>query len=538
MSGAAASIPAAPIAAQRPGSAPGGVTWGLFFGFLAMIGGMFMSILDIQIVSSSLAEIQAGLSASAEEISWVQSSYLIAEVVMIPFSAFLSRMLSTRWVFCGSAASFTVASFLCATATSIEEMILWRALQGFLGGAMIPTVFAASFQIFPRDKNAPIMVLWGLIATLAPTIGPTLGGYITDAFGWHWLFLINLAPGVLITVAVWNLVDIDKPDWSLAEGFDWAGLVSMAVFLGCLHYVLEEGSKNDWFADADIREIALISAGAGAVFFWRTLSSRNPIVELHAFRDRNFAIGTGLAFAFGVSLYGVTYLIPLLLARTQGMNALQIGEIMFVTGLFQFMAAPSGGMLARRVDPRLVMALGLTLLGLSNWLFSPVTSEWGFWDLFWPQAFRGIGLMWSMIPINMVAMGTLEMRYLKSASGLFNLLRNLGGAFGLGLLNTGVTERLATQWGAINERLDPSRPEVQAMLDGLAQRYVDQGGTGDPATAALRMLEGLAQQQALTVAFGDVFYALAVATFALMIAIPFLDRPTAYAPQKAAEDAH
>src|SRR5438270_2198401 len=208
--------------------------------FIAMVFGMFMAILDIQIVSASLTEIQAGLSASANEIAWVQTAYLIAEVVMIPLSGFLSRALGTRILFAISAAGFTAASLMCGLSSSINEMIFWRAVQGFIGGGMIPTVFATAFTIFPRSKIAIISPLIGLVATLAPTIGPTVGGYLTDTLSWHWLFFINIVPGIAVTLVPFALIDFDRPDFKLFEHFDWSGLVFMAGFLGALEYVLEE----------------------------------------------------------------------------------------------------------------------------------------------------------------------------------------------------------------------------------------------------------------------------------------------------------
>src|SRR5438093_2769523 len=201
------------------------------FTFLIMVFGMFMSILDIQVVSASLQQIQAGLSASSTEVSWVQTSYLIAEVIAIPLSGFLSRAFGTRLLFAISASGFTVASFFCGFASTIEQMILWRAIQGFLGAGMIPTVFASAYTVFPRDKQHIVGPIIGLVATLAPTIGPTIGGYLTDMFSWHWLFLINLVPGIFVTVAVYLLVDFDKPDFALLRRFDWWGLAFMAAFL-------------------------------------------------------------------------------------------------------------------------------------------------------------------------------------------------------------------------------------------------------------------------------------------------------------------
>ncbi|MGH6751614.1 MAG: MFS transporter, partial [Bradyrhizobium sp.] len=228
------------------------------FAFLIMVFGMFMSILDIQIVSASLADIQAGLSASSSEVSWVQTSYLIAEVIAIPLSGFLSRAFGTRLLFAMSAFGFTIASFFCGFASTIEQMILWRALQGFLGAGMIPTVFASAYTVFPRSKFYIVGPIIGLVATLAPTIGPTVGGFITDALSWHWLFFINIIPGIGITVGVLILVDFDQPNFKLLEHFDWWGLLFMAGFLGSLEYVLEEGPQYQWLDDTSVAIFAVV----------------------------------------------------------------------------------------------------------------------------------------------------------------------------------------------------------------------------------------------------------------------------------------
>src|SRR5882757_6508219 len=226
--------------------------------FLIMVFGMFMSILDIQVVSASLTDIQAGLSASSTEVSWVQTAYLIAEVIAIPLSGFLSRALGTRLLFAISAAGFTIASFLCGFASSIEQMILWRAIQGFLGAGMIPTVFASAYTVFPRSKFHIVGPIIGLVATLAPTIGPTVGGFITDWMSWHWLFFINIVPGIGITVGVLVLVDFDEPHFALLDRFDWWGLITMAGFLGSLEYVLEEGPQYEWLQDTSVAICAAV----------------------------------------------------------------------------------------------------------------------------------------------------------------------------------------------------------------------------------------------------------------------------------------
>src|SRR5271163_2584045 len=243
----AATVTALPAQTGRP---PSLRDW---FGVLAMSVGLFMAIMDVQIVTSSLTQIQGGLSASADEISWVQTSYLIAEVVMIPLSGTLSRLLSTRVLFVASTVGFTIASALCAGATSLGAMIVFRVMQGFLGGAMIPTVFPVVYTVFPPRQLAALMVVISLILNLSSTVGPTLGGFLTDTYSWHWLFLVNIVPGTLVAATVWWLIDIDKPNWSLLRAFDLPGLILMALFLGCLEYMLEEGERWDWFADATIR---------------------------------------------------------------------------------------------------------------------------------------------------------------------------------------------------------------------------------------------------------------------------------------------
>jgi DHA2 family multidrug resistance protein len=493
-------------------------------GFMIMVFGMFMAILDIQIVSSSIAEIQAGLAASSDEISWVQTSYLIAEVVMIPLTGILSRLMSTRVFFAIAAAGFTLTSALCALAWDINSMIVFRALQGFLGGAMIPTVFAASFMVFPPEKRNMLSVLMGLVATMAPTLGPTLGGYLTQTFSWHWLFLANLIPGLIVTVGVWLLVDFDKADKSLLKDFDTTGLILMAVFLGCMQYAIEEGPREDWFEDAAIRNAAAVATLFAVLFFWRSFTYRAPIVDLRGFADKNFALGCLYSFIIGIGLYGSTYLTPVFLGQVRGFNALQIGQIMFVTGVFQFLSAPIAGRLAAKLDLRIMLAFGLLMFGGGVWLQAHMTSEWGFWEFFLPQAVRGFALMFLFIPINAVALGTLPPERLKNASGLYNLMRNLGGAVGLAGINTIINDRFALHWARLVEGLTPSNPNLQAYLDS-AQGAIG-GVLGDSATlASAKVLAQIVYRQAETMTLADTQLVMAAIFFAGLLAIPLLSKP-------------
>ena len=471
--------------------------------FLVMVFGMFMAILDIQIVSASLPEIQAGLGASSDEISWVQTSYLIAEVVMIPLSGLLARMMSTRYLFALSAAGFTAASFLCATSGSISEMILWRGVQGFLGGGMIPSGFAAAFTIFPASKRNIVSPMIGLIATLAPTVGPTVGGYLSHTFSWHWLFLVNVPAGILVSLGALALIDFDRPDWSLFDRFDWLGLGALACFLGGMEFVLEEGPGNDWFQDEAVAILFAVMVAGGILTFWRAVTRRDPVVDLSAFANTNFAVGSVFSFVMGIGLYGMTYIYPLYLSSVRGYDSLMTGQTVFVSGLAMFCTAPLAGMLASRVDLRAMLLVGFLGFGLSSWMLTGMTAEWDFQELLLPQILRGMSLIICMVPINNLALGTLPPDKMKGASGLYNLMRNLGGAVGLALINTLLSDRRALHTARLDEALTWSNPEALRQLDLMAATLSAQGLDG--AQGALAQLAQRVAGQAVVMSFIDVF---------------------------------
>ena len=496
--------------------------------FVAMCFGMFMAVLDIQIVSASLSEIQAGLAASHDEISWVQTAYLIAEVIAIPLSGFLSRALGTRVMFATAAAGFTVASLICGFTSSMNEMIFWRAVQGFIGGGMIPTVFASIYTIFPRSKQQMFVPVIGLVATLAPTIGPTVGGYLTDAFSWHWLFFINVVPGIAVTIATLILVDFDKPNLKLLEQFDWVGLISMAGFLGALEYVLEEGPRNDWLQDGTIATMAAVSSASALAFFARVLTAKAPIVDLSAFTNRNFALGSLFSFVLGIGLYGLTYLYPLYLGTIRGYDALMIGETMFVSGVAMFLTAPVAGRLSAKMDPRFMLMAGFLLFALGSWQMTWMTKDWDFYELFWPQIFRGVGMMLAIVPITNVAIGTLEPERVKNASGLFNLTRNLGGAVGLAALNTLLDDRIDLHIARLHEAVTWSRGAASETLANMTARFQNFGA--DAQTMAVKQLTQMVHQQATVMAFADVFFVLTLVYVVLAVAGIVMKRPAAVAP--------
>lgn len=517
--------------AQRPAAATPEINWTvLLLGFIGMVVGQFMAILDIQIVAASLPQIQAGIGASADEISWIQTAYLIPEVVMIPLSGYLSRLWGTQRVFLVSCAGFLIMSVATGLSGSVETMIFFRALQGFIGGAMIPTVFAVAFTAFPPARRVTASVFIGLIVTLAPTIGPTLGGHLTEWLSWRWLFFINVAPGALSLFMVWRWGNFDKGDPSLAKGFDWWGLGLMAVFLMSLQFVLEEGSRNDWFADDQILMLAVTALITGPAFVWRSLSYHNPVVELRAFANRNFTVGVVMTFTVGAALFGGTFLLPLFLARVSGYSSAEVGTTMVVSGLAMFATGPFAGRLVRRLDPRVLMFGGFIMVAWGMWDAHAVTQEWGFWQFAGVQAVRGVGVMLAMIASQQVTMSTLPPHMVKNASGLVNLSRNVGGAFGLAFLNTTLTTQAAVHMGELTSRIDATNGGMQQMLAGMTRRFA---GSIDPEGAAMKAVWGLLQRQATTMAFGDAFALLAIAcVFAAFVTL--FSRPVKMTPAGAA----
>jgi DHA2 family multidrug resistance protein len=502
------------------------LTWRQWLGFMSMVVGMFMAILDIQIVSASIAEVQAGLSASSDEVAWVQTSYLIAEIVMIPLSGWLSRLLSTRVLFTISSLGFTLFSLLCAFATTLGPMVVFRTLQGFIGGAMIPTVFATSFLLFPGAKRGPVTVLIGLTATMAPTIGPTLGGWLTEQFSWHWLFLINVPVGLLISASVWTFLDIDRPDFSLLKRFDALGLLLMALFLGCMEYVLEEGNRNDWFDDDLICTLTVVGVISAGLFFWRMLSRADPLVDLRAFTNANFAAGCLFSLVLGLGLYGSVYVTPLFLGQVRGYNSLEIGQTMFVVGATMFISAPIVGRLSKFLDLRRMLAFGLLMFGISLWWLGHLTNQSAFWEMLAPQLLRGFSMMFIMLPVTQVALGTLPPASLKNASGLYNLMRNLGGAVGLALINTVATSRHAVHTLHLQEQVTWARPGAMKAMANIEHAMT---GTqaGYAHLAALKRISMIVQREALTLAYNDVFLLMALAFFAAVPLTFLLARPQA-----------
>lgn len=493
--------------------------------FIVMAVGMFMASLDIQIVTSSLREIQAGLSATPDEISHVQTSYLIAEVIMIPLSGWLSRMMSTRWLFTVSAAGFTIASVACACAWNLQSMVIARALQGFLGGAMIPTVFAAGIAMFPGPAQTRVPAILGLVATLAPTLGPTIGGYITETLSWHWLFLINVVPGIAIILIVPRVVKIDQPDPGLARRFDAVAALLLAAFLGCLQFTLEEGPKRQWLEDGLLQAMMPVIVFAGVAFVVRTLRHPDPLVELRAFGQRNFAIGCALSFAVGVGLYGSIYLTPVFLGGVRGFGALQIGAIVFVVGIANIIATPITVAVMQRVNFKALLLCGFAAFMVSCAMFQRIDAVWGGSELLLPQILRGVATMVCIIPVTGLALSALPPDQLKGGSGIYNLMRNLGGAIGLAVINSQLFyDRLNLHRERVMDHVADGVAAVQARSEMLTALFSRTMADDDMAArAALSLVARLGLREALTMSVADAYLLMAAFFVVPMLLVLFID---------------
>jgi MFS transporter, DHA2 family, multidrug resistance protein len=514
---------AASVAAGAAPAGPAGLSESrklLIFAIMAF--GQFMALLDIQIVAASLNSIQAGLNAGPDEIAWVQTAYLMAEIVMIPLAAFLSQALSTRWLFTLSAGLFTVSSLLCGLAWDINSMIAFRAIQGFTGGAMVPLVFATGFAMFEGPKRAMIPAILGMVSTLAPTLGPSLGGLITEYADWRWLFFMNIVPGVAVTLLFPLLGKVDSANPGMLRRIDWLHVASLAVFLAGLQYVLEEGPRHEWFNDEAVLAAAWISVVGAVVFFERTFFSTMPVVKLTPFRRPTFVMACVLNFVIGFGLYAATYLTPVFLGRVREFSSLQIGTTVFVTGIAMTITAPIAARLSTKVDGRYVIAVGFSMFAVSLWMFAQITPEWGFWELLAPQVMRGLALLLCIVPAVSMALNGVPPDQLRYASGLFNLMRNLGGAVGIAVVNTWLIDFTRQHAAQLSAAMGEQPVRAQEALRGLAQ--MAEQWTPDSARA-LQMAEAvvgrIVGREAATLAFADTYMLMALMFAAALLIVPF-----------------
>jgi DHA2 family multidrug resistance protein len=493
-----------------------GRTW---LGFILMCLGMFMAILDIQVVATSLPTIQSSLGISPETMSWIQTSYLIAEIIAIPLTGWLTHVLSMRWLFTSALALFTAASIGCAASSTFAGLVSFRVLQGFAGGTLIPAVFAAVFLLFPARKQGIATTIAGIMAVLAPTAGPVVGGWITQTWSWHWLFLINVGPGLIVCIAGPSLLPRQRPNLGDIAEIDWGSLALMAMSLAALEIGLKQSPHDGW-ASTTCAGLFATSALCGVLFVRRTLHARLPVVQLGPFRHPSFAIGCALSFCLGVGLYGSVYLIPVFLAYVRGQDALQIGSTLLVTGAAQLATSPLAVALERRLDARYLTAAGFMVFGIGLALSMFQTRDTDFAGMFWPQIIRGSAIMFCLLPPTRLALGNLPDEHVAAASGLFNLMRNLGGAIGIALIDTVIYSRAPVYANTLQMRLR-SGDSTAATAIGLDPALLRTALSGPPTQAMEALVRPMIEKTAFVWSVNEAWGMLAATALLAVLLVPF-----------------
>ncbi len=499
-------------------------TW---LGFMLMCLGMFMAILDIQVVATSLPTIQRALAMAPDLMSWIQTAYLIAEIIAIALTGWMTRVLTLRWLFVGAISLFTLASVGCAFSGSFVVLIGFRVLQGFAGGTLIPVVFSAVFLMFPPRLHPIATTLAGIMAVLAPTVGPVVGGWITDTWSWHWLFLINVLPGIIAAAVTPLVLPRARPCLDDLATLDGRSLVLMAIALASLEIGLKQAPQQGWLSPACLA-LFLLCGIAAAGFAVRTLRARHPVVELSTLSTRSFAIGCALSFCLGVGLFGSVYLMPVFLAHVRHHDAFEIGTVMLVTGVAQLATAPIAGAMESRFDPRWLSAGGFALFafGLGCGAFQSRVAD--FDEMFWPQVLRGVAIMFCLLPPTRLALGTLTASQVPDASGLFNLMRNLGGAIGIALIDTILYGRTAQHAGALRDRLIAG-DVTAAQAIGLDLQLFTHRPPGVSDAAVEAYVRPMVERAAFALSTNEAWALLAgVALLGLML-VPLAGRPPARA---------
>jgi MFS transporter, DHA2 family, multidrug resistance protein len=498
--------------------------------WIAVIGanlGAFMAVLNIQIVNASLTNIQGAIGAGLDDGGWISTSYLIAEIVVIPLSGWLAQVFSVRVYLLTNAFLFLVFSAACALAQDLPQMIALRAVQGFSGGVLIPMAFTLIITLLPKAKQPIGLALFAVSATFAPAIGPTIGGYLTENWGWEYIFYVNIVPGVIMIGMLYFSLEAKPMKLALLREGDWPGIITMAIGLSALQTVLEEGNKDDWFGSTFIVRLAVIAAIALTLFFWIEFTARKPLLNLRLIFRRNFGFGMLANFLLGIALYGSVYILPFYLSQIQGYNSEQIGMVLAWTGLPQLVLIPLVPRLMKRFDPRIVIVVGFALFAVSNFMNIYMTSDYAADQLLWPNVVRAIGQALCFAPLSAVATSGIEAENAGSASGLFNMMRNLGGAIGIAALQTVLTKREQYHSNVLMQSVSLFQQATRDRIAKLTQYFMSHGVL-DPADAAHRAyvaIGHIVQKQAFVLAFSDTFYLMGVALMIALAASLMLKKP-------------
>jgi DHA2 family multidrug resistance protein len=494
---------------------------------LAAMIGAFMAILNIQITNASLLNIEGGIGTGVDNGSWISTSYLIGEIVVIPLTDYLSRVFSFRNIMLGHATLFAAFSVACAFTHDLPSMIAMRGLQGYFGGVLIPMAFTMVFTKLPKGQQPIGLAMFALAVTFAPAIGPTIGGYLTENYGWQTIFFVNVIPTAVMVTTLYFTLERQPMQLKLLREGDWLGIATMAIGLSALQAVLEEGNKDDWFGSPFIVKLAMVAAISLTLFVIIELTVEKPLIRLRLLAQRSFGFGTISSVFVGFALFGSVYLLPAYLGQVQRYNAEQIGEVLAWTGLPQLILIPLVPKLMQRIDARYIAFFGMMLFAVSSFMNTMMSLDYAGDQLFVPNIVRAVGQALMLAPLSAVSLGSVAPQDAAAASGISNMMRNLGGAIGTALLATIVTKREQFHSNIIGQSVDLGREEVRSRIAQLTDYFTAHGVT-DPATAhhqAIITLGNLVKRQALVLGFSDAFAVLGVVLLLAGAAILLTGKP-------------
>jgi DHA2 family multidrug resistance protein len=464
-----------------------------------------LELIDTSIVNVAIPHMMGNLGATIDEISWVSTGYIIANVIVIPMSGWLSAYFGRRRYLTGSIMLFVAASFMCGAATSLGGLVLWRVIQGLGGGALLSTAQATLFESFPPEEVGIGQAMFGVGVMVGPTIGPTLGGWITDNYNWPWIFYINVPLGILAALMVLSYVR-DAAHQERANRIDIPGILLLAMTVGSLQWMLERGERYDWFESRFVTALGVIALVSGVALIWRELTTDEPIIDFSVLRSRQLATGVMFAAALGLALYGGVFVLPIFLQSLHGFTAWQTGKVILPGALASAFTMAIVGRNAQKLDARYTIVGGAALFMMSMWLMSRITLDSGTNDLFWPLVLRGVGLGLIFVPLTSASMAELSVRQLAQGTGLYNLTRQLGGSLGIALMATLLSRFTATRHAILTEHVGAIDIAGQARIDMIANGLMTRGM--NPLLAkqqALFILDRQISAQASVLAFSKIY---------------------------------
>jgi MFS transporter, DHA2 family, multidrug resistance protein len=492
---------------------------------LAVASGALLEIIDMSIVNVALADIQAAVGATLTQVSWVVSSYAIANVIVLPMSAWLGNRFGKKRYFIFSLIGFTLASVLCGLSTSLPMLIAARALQGLMGGGLLAKAQAFLYETFPREEQATAQGFFGAIVIAGPVIGPTLGGYITTHSDWRFIFFINVPVGIAAVLLCLHALPADTAR-RVSSRVDFLAIGLLAVGLGSMQWVLEEGNSEDWFDSPLIVTLALLAVAGLVAFVYRQLHSDHPVVDMRVLRHRSLWAGSLLSVVIGIALYGALFAIPIFAQSTLSYTSQQTGLLLLPSALMSAVMMIVASRLVKRFDPRYVLVAGGLTLVTSLAMLGRLSTSTGEAQLFWPMMIRAVGTVLMFLPLNLATIGPLPTSEIGAATGFFNLTRQLGGSIGVAMLSTILDHRMAFHRASLVEHVGSTDPNVFARIQSLEQTFASKGSSAAEAHArALSVLDGMVNRQASVLSFNDTFFVTACLVLAFLPLVFLLGKP-------------